>query len=219
MSVHSFSHQIPEVAVEAELPFASAPVQGVSSPDEWEADEFESCSDCGASVEHQDFDRDDFSQWLGQGETDWCMSCGAEHEHWHPENKLPLNEWFFTRLLQVAFVVEREYIDDSRPMTNKQVDSNRQYLTRLIEAIASSNPYHIKDRSVEMQAWRRWDGLRQEAAELFDKVDPSRPGRMFYKYVSDDYSESELVDLAGRLKAELAELESRASEQPFERAA
>ena len=42
---------------------------------------------------------------------------------------------------------------------------------------------------------------------------------MFYKYVSDDYSESELVDLAGRLKAELAELESRASEQPFERAA
>ncbi|WP_104566063.1 hypothetical protein [Ralstonia mannitolilytica] len=212
MSVHSFSHQIPAIAATAELPFHPLFAQDVSSNDEtWDGD---LCDTCGASVEHHNLDRD-FSQWLGQGDnTDWCQLCGAEREHWHEENKQPLSEWSLPRLLREAFEVELAYIDYERPMTNKQVDSNRSYLKRLIQTIASSNLYHVEDRSVEMQAWRRWDDLRQEAAELFDKVCPSLPGLMFYKYASDDYSESELRDLVCRLRAELAELESAASEQP-----
>ncbi|MGA4047911.1 hypothetical protein ACI2VF_15015 [Ralstonia nicotianae] len=238
MSVHSLSHQTPVASATAESSPANAHAHPsvldqireryyaehpekrpttVTTPTEPVDDECERCPGCGARVQHQRSDRH-HSQWLGLGETDWCSVCGAEHEHWADECKKPLTEWRPILLLQMARDVENAYEDIWRSMTDEQVTQNREYLKRLIEALASSNLCRITDRAERTAAAQRWEDLRQEAAELFDKVCPSRPGRTFYKYASSDCSEQELTDLVGRLRAELAELESGASEQPSEHA-
>lgn len=204
MSVHSFLHQIPAVTATAELPFYPLSARDVfSDPETWD----DECDDCGACAEYQRLDRDS-RQWLGQAETDWCQGCGAEYEHWHAENKLPLSDWSVLSLLHMARDVEMAYLDIACPMTDEQVANNRSYLKRLIAAMASVCHDHIAYRSVEDVARQRWDDLADEAAQVLDIMSPGM-GRTFFAGATElDFSESDLANFIDRQKAVLAMLES-----------
>ncbi|AMP70784.1 hypothetical protein UW163_15625 [Ralstonia solanacearum] len=98
--------------------------------------------------------------------------------------------------------VEYAYENISKPMTQEQIVQNREYLKRLLEAIAS-NLYHIPDRVEKSAAEARWEELRGEAAALVEEL--YGMGRIFYKNLAGDFSESELIGYIDDLKIKLAE--------------
>ncbi|MDD7803732.1 hypothetical protein [Ralstonia solanacearum] len=98
--------------------------------------------------------------------------------------------------------VEDAYEHISKPMTQEQIVQNREYLKRLLEAIAS-NLYHIPDRVAQTEAAQRRDDLCQEAAELMEEIHGM--GRTFYKNASGGLSEADLIALIDDLKSEKAE--------------
>ncbi|MGF6901894.1 hypothetical protein [Paraburkholderia sp. GAS348] len=164
------------------------------------------CPKCGAREEHQKEPRT-LPDWLGLGETEFCDLCGADHEHRSPECKRPLEQYSLEILLHMALGVERAYTDIHRPMTEEQIVLNREYFKRIVEAVLSSNMYHIGDRIERCSAEQRWEELRDEAAELFRKVHGGGTARAFYKYCSHDYSESELIGTITSLRRDLEQVE------------
>lgn len=180
-----------------------APVAQDSEPPESERDyDREYCPGCGAKHTHWNEARRHY-EWLGLGETDWCISCGADYEHSASSNKKPLTERRPELLLQTARNVEHAYTDISRSMTQEQIVQNREYFKRLIGTIASSNLYHIPDRVEKSEANARWEELRGEASTLMEEL--YGMGRFFYKNQAGDFSESELAELIDDMKAKLAE--------------
>lgn len=163
----------------------------------------EYCPACGSKHTYWNEDRRR-GVWLGLGEFDWCIACGATYEHSASWNKKPLTDLSIALLVQEARNVENAYSGPlSAPMTQEQIIRNREYFRRLITTIASSKLDHIPDRVEQFEAAERWETLRTDAATLMEELHGM--GRTFYKNASAGLSEAELIAFIDDLKAKKAE--------------
>jgi len=177
--------------------------------DLFEEDFEPTCPICGATCSKEN-DKNLRRGWYGTGVDEHCIECGAESVDHDPYYRGRLENFSLESLIGELYKVELMYCSGEF-MSRGQIEDNRRYFARILEAIRRANLNHILDRHRTGINERHAEELYQKVVDLAAQLYGGDRCRAEKEYMHISRDINDLYTIIDELKVETEYINSDSS--------